>query len=479
MSFKKRNTDQQPKLPSGTRLSAYNGQLLISTGVPSLDDILGGGQPVGTVMLIKEDRATTYAQLLLKYFLAQGISSGHHIAVSSLDEDPEEILKTLMWLSTSGAQEEEEDFFDKQRSHKDSERMKIAWRYSHLKRFETEVRAQPPSPSPVHNSSSNNKKMSSQEDGDKKKAEEQLERPYCSQFDLTKRIPEDVLDEAKPSILRWDDNDNDDDKMDDDYQALIQSIKKVVLEKHFSSAVSVPAGTVRNALRIGIHSLASPCWKSKSPYDLFKFCHALRGLLRFSFGTAMITVPAYLYDEAPNVMKRIEHMVDAVIEIESFAADPVHSDAIYVQNYHGFFHVHKVPVLNSLLPPGTKLSVLSGGGSNDLGFKLRRKRFTIETFHLPPDGGVVTRRTEPPSEAASEGADKASSTNDSDNNIKPSATSSSFKKKNTSDGKKERQDEKKTGSLFALAQGNGPKKINRGAGVGCGSMPGRNDPLDF
>lgn len=33
----------------------------------------------------------------------------------------------------------------------------------------------------------------------------------------------------------------------------------------------------------------------------------------------MITVPAYLYDEAPHVMKRIEHMVDAVIEIESFA----------------------------------------------------------------------------------------------------------------------------------------------------------------
>lgn len=52
---------------------------------------------------------------------------------------------------------------------------------------------------------------------------------------------------------------------------------------------------------------------------MYKFFHALRGLLRFSFGTAVVTVPAYLYDEVPNVMKRIEHMVDAVIEIESFA----------------------------------------------------------------------------------------------------------------------------------------------------------------
>lgn len=141
MSFKKRNVDQQPKLPSGSRLSAYNGQLLISTGVPSLDDILGGGQPVGTIMLIKEDRATTYAQLLLKYFIAQGITSGHHCAVASRDEDPAEMLKTLMWLSTSDRDDEEDGKTGK--TDAESDRMKIAWRYSHLKRFETGVKAKP------------------------------------------------------------------------------------------------------------------------------------------------------------------------------------------------------------------------------------------------------------------------------------------------------------------------------------------------
>ncbi len=39
-SFKKRVQTNQTKIPQGTRLSPYNGQLLISTGVPSLDDIL-------------------------------------------------------------------------------------------------------------------------------------------------------------------------------------------------------------------------------------------------------------------------------------------------------------------------------------------------------------------------------------------------------------------------------------------------------
>lgn len=143
MSFKKRNVDQQPKLPSGTRLSAYNGQLLISTGVPSLDDILGGGQPVGTIMLIKEDRATTYAQLLLKYFIAQGISSGHHCAVSSRDEDPKEMLKTLMWLATSDRDDDDESETKNTRTDAKSDRLKIAWRYTHLKRFETGVKSKP------------------------------------------------------------------------------------------------------------------------------------------------------------------------------------------------------------------------------------------------------------------------------------------------------------------------------------------------
>ncbi|KAI8643381.1 Elongator complex protein 4 [Parasitella parasitica] len=444
MSFKKRNVDQQPKLPSGSRLSAYNGQLLISTGVPSLDDILGGGQPVGTIILIKEDRATTYAQLLLKYFIAQGISSGHHCAITSRDEYPEEMLKTLMWLSTSD--KDDDDDLEKTknaRADAESDRMKIAWRYSHLKRFETGVKAKPASTVPQQQQTGSDKSDELQKTADEPK-------PYCSQFDLTKRIPPAVLEEANIAVMPWDivDDDVDDDENQDDYESLINKVRKVVLDGNFSSAIPVAPGTPRHALRVAIHSLASPSWQSKSPHDLYRFFHALRGLLRFSFGTAVVTVPAYLYDEVPNFMKRIEHIVDTVIEIESFAGDPVHNEAAYTQNYHGFFHVHKLPVLNSLLPPSTKLSVLSAGGSNDLGFKLRRKRFAIETFHLPPEGGVVTRRTEPPS----------------------SATATATAVSSLDDKQKENK------GLSSLAN---RKPKNIGGSVGCGSTPGKVDPLEF
>ncbi|KAI8329340.1 Elongator complex protein 4 [Chlamydoabsidia padenii] len=424
MSFRKRNADQQPKLPPGSRLSAYNGQLLVSTGVPSLDDILGGGLPVGTVLLVKEDQATTYAQLLLKYFLAQGISSKHHCALVSKDEDPTEMTHNLMWLASSDADMDDDDNTTTGKTTSgESDRMKIAWRYSHLKKFETSVGPKSvPAPVITKDGSSNTTSNDPP--------------PYCSLFDLTKRIPESILEEASLSLIDPSLEMDDDNK--DQYDDLLQKIRKVIVDGNFSSAIPVSPGTQRNALRIAIHSLASPSWQSKSSHDLFKFFHALRGLLRFSFGAAIVTIPAYLYDDVPNYIQRVEHVVDAVIEIESFAGSSSHNDQPYTQNYHGFFHVHKLPVLNSLLPPSTKLSVLSAGGSNDLAFKLRRKRFAIETFHLPPEGGVVTRRTEPPSEQST-----------------TSTTSSSTNK------------------------GSFQKRPTGGGGVGCGSRPGKVDPLEF
>ncbi|CAG8802435.1 14713_t:CDS:2, partial [Dentiscutata erythropus] len=67
-------------------------------------------------------------------------------------------------------------------------------------------------------------------------------------------------------------------------------------------------------------------------------------------------------------------------------------NSAYSAEYHGLFHVHKLPSINSLIPPSIKLSILAGNGTeNNLGFKLRRKKFSIETFHLPPEGGINER----------------------------------------------------------------------------------------
>ncbi|KAJ2404140.1 Elongator subunit elp4 [Coemansia sp. RSA 2531] len=168
------------------------------------------------------------------------------------------------------------------------------------------------------------------------------------------------------------------------------------------------------------------------------FLHGLRGLLRYSYATCVISFPTYLYEEAGvrlPIVRRIEHLCDAVIELESFEGSNATPSSIVArqikgeaavasQEYHGFLHIHKLPRLNSLTASMGRLSLLhtGGGSANNLAFRLRRKKFSIETYHLPIEGGVTERRV-------------------------PA------------------KDEPKTSRLPS--------------GAGCGSTPGRKDPLEF
>lgn len=93
MSFQKRS--RQLAIP-GTKPSLHNGQLLTSTGNPSMDYILGGGQQLGTVLLIEEDKYGCYAQTLTKYYLAEGVLQNHSLFIGGLDEDPESLVSVLV-----------------------------------------------------------------------------------------------------------------------------------------------------------------------------------------------------------------------------------------------------------------------------------------------------------------------------------------------------------------------------------------------
>ena len=96
-SFVKRGTTRFPSIP-GTRPSVHNtSQLLTPSGVPDLDTILGGGIPVGSVVLVKDDHqgeliessepTPLHSRLFLKYFLAEGVAQGHGIFYGSCHHD--------------------------------------------------------------------------------------------------------------------------------------------------------------------------------------------------------------------------------------------------------------------------------------------------------------------------------------------------------------------------------------------------------
>ena len=167
---------QAASLP-GTRVSSYNSSVLISSGIASLDDILGGGIPIGSILLLEEDKDTSYAKLVLRYFVAQGLccpGQRNLLVAHGLDQKPDEIIAKLPYsedASSAAAKGSSAAATSSQTDDEDEsaggagEAMKIAFRYDNLKKFETSVST------PATSLASSG-----------------AEVPYCSTFDLTKTL---------------------------------------------------------------------------------------------------------------------------------------------------------------------------------------------------------------------------------------------------------------------------------------------------
>lgn len=153
-AFKRRTTSKQPPLPSGTRPSPGSPATTItSTGIPSLDDILGGGLPLSCSLLaLAPDVHSAYGELVVKYFAAQGLACGQRVCI--VDTRPDSFLSECMWVpgsnipaptastnspepSQSSAAEDEED----ERASEHDTKIKIAWRYEQMKQFQTTVQS--------------------------------------------------------------------------------------------------------------------------------------------------------------------------------------------------------------------------------------------------------------------------------------------------------------------------------------------------
>ena len=76
----------QASIPSqalpGTR-RWIDGQLLMSTGHSQLDAFIGGGLPLGSIVLLEEDARGAHATSLAKVFLAEGIACGQAVSLVS------------------------------------------------------------------------------------------------------------------------------------------------------------------------------------------------------------------------------------------------------------------------------------------------------------------------------------------------------------------------------------------------------------
>jgi elongator complex protein 4 len=140
-TFKRKASPKTVDLLAATRPSPFSSStILTSSGIASLDDILGGGLPLScSLLVIAPDIHSSYGELVHKYFVSQGLASGQKVCV--IDNDPGRFVSECMWSSngalsqsvTTGAEDREEG--------NETAKVEIAWRYEHLKPFRTTVSA--------------------------------------------------------------------------------------------------------------------------------------------------------------------------------------------------------------------------------------------------------------------------------------------------------------------------------------------------
>ncbi|EKM61191.1 uncharacterized protein PHACADRAFT_247640 [Phanerochaete carnosa HHB-10118-sp] len=139
-SFKRKTVLQQTEVPVGTKyLPGSPNVFITSTGIPSLDDILGGGLPLACSQLIlAPDTHSAYGELVQKYFISQGLASGQDVCV--VHEHPRQFVETCMWTprGPSAAAASVDDGVEEEPEGEDS-KIKIAWRYEQMKQFQTTV----------------------------------------------------------------------------------------------------------------------------------------------------------------------------------------------------------------------------------------------------------------------------------------------------------------------------------------------------
>ena len=207
----------------------------ISSGIQSLDDLLGGGLFLGTITMIKQDRWTDYSSLILKYFMAQGVVCGHQGMIVSLDSDPNLFKDGLMGLSKSKSGQNNQCLNDskntinirskpmtRQLGELRNDQMKIAWRYQNLGSVSSDFYQNAP-----------------------------VDQLYCSSFDLTTKLDkdkDDLLKTVDESVLE-----------NQSQEGIFLNLLKLI-KSELESLSSIKKDSPKSVLRIGIDSFGSSLW---------------------------------------------------------------------------------------------------------------------------------------------------------------------------------------------------------------------------
>ena len=253
ITFKKNlSSTSNIRLPAGTRLNSNGNLLLTSTGISTLDTFIAGGLPIGSLIIIYEDKNSFLSDSILRCYLAEGVYDKHDLCVINSRRDLTENLPTKEEI---------------QHVEQENEKMKIAWRYENLSTLD--------SSSTIH-------------------------------FDLqsTKTLPDNLLQQIQIHKLTY--NDYCQSKSDLSYRYfLLENLRKYLTTNYSSQQAD------KRILRLAIQSLSSSLFDTDSSNhfdELTNFLYQLRILLRTSLATCIITLN--------EKSKIFETLADIVFELK-------------------------------------------------------------------------------------------------------------------------------------------------------------------
>lgn len=354
-SFRKKTSAARGQgLPLGSKASFHNNQLLVSSGVPSLDIVLGGGIPLGSLLLVEEDTYNTFSNLLLRYFVAEGVLCKHGLVLLTADENADNIIKRLPAPLDQDTSQQEQN--QKENQGKESDELKIAWRYKNVPSVqESSIKA----------------------------------LQFGHYYDLTKIMGEESLSAMDMKCLyvnSYQKKDKSDistnNKIHPAYKKIVKDLQEIITQGNYSTSSTQHN---RNILRVAIQSLGSPLWPTnEDTTSLTWLLVALRAVLRSALAVCVVTVPPNYFDD-PVLMRRMEQCADNAVYLESFAGSEKEKNPVF-KDYDGLLHIKKKGRINCIA--GQEIDI------SDWAFKLKRKKFAIEKLHLPPDLSETANRAQ-------------------------------------------------------------------------------------
>ncbi|KAK8606917.1 hypothetical protein V6N13_052670 [Hibiscus sabdariffa] len=312
-----------------------NGTVLLSSGIPDLDKILGGGFPLGSLVMVMEDAEAPHHMLLLRNFMSQGLVHSQPLLYASPARDPRGFLGTL----PSPAASKDDKSRGPEPDQLQEKGLRIAWQY---KKYFGE----------------NQLNFDGQRDGKHK---------YSNEFNLRNPLERHFINGQRVDCFSIQDSPD---------LSILQDRCTT-----FLSQLPRNDGSISCAGRIAIQSFCAPqCVYSNMEWEMLSFIRSLKNMVQSSNSVAIITFPPSLL--SPSFCKRWQHMADTLLSVKAIQDDDKELAQLLTgyQDMIGFLNVHKVARINTQVPVILEATTFS--------IKLQKRRYLIlECLNQAPVDG--------------------------------------------------------------------------------------------